>query len=154
MFVFVELDHAMHAQVDTDTDKQHRAYMPEPFFERVHLLRQVTDTYRAVTNQPCNQHDRQTGTETEDDRHQPVPRARQGQCDIDHRQEIDQSMRTESDREEDTQDERPQPTGIGIGVLEELTYAVIMLVVMMSAEQQHDTAYQHERRQDRFAPSA
>ncbi len=107
VLVFVKLNHTMNAEVDTYTDKQHRAYMPEPFFEGAHLLRQVTDAHGAVAHQPGDQHDRQTRTQTEDDRHQPVPRARQRQRDIDHRQEIHQTVRTECDREEDTEDEGP-----------------------------------------------
>lgn len=48
VFVFVVLDHAMNAEVDTDTDEKHRTDMPEPFFEGTHLLRQVPDADGAV----------------------------------------------------------------------------------------------------------
>ena len=150
--VFVIFDHAMNAQIDAYSDEKYRADMSEPFLESVNFLRQVADADRAVTNQPCYKHDRQTSAETEDERHDPVPCARECQRDINHRQEINQSVRTESDGEEDTEDERPQPTGVRIGVLQELAYSVIVLMVMMSAEKQHNTAYKHECGQDRFAP--
>ena len=48
VFVFVVLDHAMNAEVDTDTDEKHRTDMTEPFFEGTHLLRQVPDADGAV----------------------------------------------------------------------------------------------------------
>ena len=79
--------------------------MPEPFLERSHFLCQIADADSTVTHQPSDQHDRQACAQTEDDRHQPVPTARQGQRDIDHRQEIDESVRAEGDGEEDTEDE-------------------------------------------------
>ena len=62
--------------------------MPEPFLKSAHLAGQVTDTNRAVANQPCHQHDRQTRTQAEHHRHEPAPRGRQGERDIDHGQEI------------------------------------------------------------------
>ena len=126
--------------------------MPEPFLESVHLLREVGDAHCAVTYQPCNQHDRKTRAETEDERHEPVPSIGQGKRDINHRQEIDKSVRAESDSEENTQDERPEPTGVGVCVLQELTDAVVVLMVMMSAEEQYDTADEHKARKDGFAP--
>ena len=108
--------------------------MAEPFFERIHLTRQLGDAHRAVTNEPCNQHDWQTCSQTEYDRHQPVQTARQRQRDINHRQEIDQTVRAERNREENTQDKRPKPTLFAIGVLKELADSVVVLMVMMSAE--------------------
>ena len=39
VFVFMVLDHAMNAEVDTDTDKKDGTDMPEPFLEGTHLLR-------------------------------------------------------------------------------------------------------------------
>jgi len=105
MIVFVVLDDTMYGQINSEDQEQYRADVPEPFFEGCHLARQVTNAHRAVTYQPRNQHDRYTGAETEDDRHQPVPRAGQRERNINHRQEIDQTVRTESDGEEDTENE-------------------------------------------------
>ena len=126
--------------------------MPEPLFEGLHSAGQFTDAYRTVAYQPRNQHDRQTRSETEDDRHQPVPGARQREGDIDHGQEIDQAVRTKSDSEEDTEDEGPQPTLFAIRVFEPFADPVIVLVMMVSAEEQHDAADDHESRQNRFTP--
>ena len=105
VFVLVVLDDAMDGQIDAHYQEQHRAYMAEPFLKSLHLARQLTDAHCAITYQPCNQHDRQACSQTEDYRHEPVPGARQRQCDIYHRQEIDESVRTESNSEEDTEDE-------------------------------------------------
>ena len=107
VLMFVRFEHAVDAQVYAYSDEENSANMAEPFLEITHFLRQVSYADRAVADEPCNQHDRQTGSETEDHRHQPVPRARKRQRDINHRQEIDQPVRAESDREEDTEDERP-----------------------------------------------
>ena len=126
--------------------------MAEPFLEGVHLLRKVGDAHGAIAYQPRDQHNRQTCTETKDERHEPVPCIGQGKRDINHRQEIDQTMRAESDGEEYTEDEGPKPTGVGVGVLEELADSMVVLVVMMSAEEQYDTADEHKARKDGFAP--
>ena len=104
---FLGFNHTVNGQVNSEDQEQHRADMPEPFFERTQLARQVSDADRAVTYQPRYQHDRQSCTETEYHRHHPVPTAGQSQRDIDHRQEIDETVRTESDRKEDTEDEGP-----------------------------------------------
>ena len=61
-------------------------------------------------------------------------------------------MRTESDGEKDTQDEWPQPTLFTIRLFEPFADSVVVLMVMMSAEEQHDAAYQHESCQNGFAP--
>lgn len=108
--------------------------MAEPFLETLHLLRQFADAHGAVANQPCDQHDWQTSTETEHNRHDPVPTARQRQRDINHRQEINQAVRTEGNREEDTEDEGPEPTLLAIRLFEPFADAMIMFVVVMSAK--------------------
>ena len=120
--------------------------MPEPFLESLHFAGQLSDTNGAITYQPSDEHDRQTCSQTEDNRHEPVPSARKGKRDIYHRQEIDQSVRAESDCEEDTEDERPKPTLLAIRLFEPFADAVIVLVVMMSAEKQNNAANQHESR--------
>ena len=97
----------MNGQIQTQTDKQERADMPEPFLESLHFASQLTDTYSAIAYQPRNEHNRQTRTQTEDYRHQPIPRTRQRKRDINHRQEINQPVRTKGDGEEDTQDKGP-----------------------------------------------
>ena len=118
--------------------------MPEPFFKSLHLARQFTDADSAVADHPGDQPNRQTCTQTEDNRHQPVPTARKGQRDINHRQEIDQSMRAESDRKEYTQDEGPYPALFAVRLFEPFADAVLVLVVMMTAEKQHYAADQHK----------
>ena len=150
--MFVRFDHAMDTQIDTDSDEKDGTNMPEPLLEMGHFLGQIADADCAVTYEPSDEHDRQTCSETEDYRHKPVPRARQRQGNIYHRQEIDQAMRTEGDGEENTEDERPKPTGVGVRILEKLANTVVVGVVVMSAEEQHNTADEHETRQDRFAP--
>ncbi len=135
MLVLLVFDDAMNGQIYTENQKQHGAYMPKPFLETLHLLRQFADAYCAVTYQPCNQHDRQTRSQTEHDRHDPVPRTRQRQRDIDHRQEINQSVGTEGDGEEDTEDEGPEPTLFAIRLFEPLADAVVVLVMMVPAEE-------------------
>ena len=105
MIVFVVLDDTMYGQINSENQEQYRADVPEPFFEGSHLAGEVRDAHCAVTYQPRNQHNRYTGAQTEHYRHQPVPRTRKCQRDINHRQEIHQSVRTESDREEYTEDE-------------------------------------------------
>ena len=62
VLVLVCLNNAMNRQINAQYQEQHGAYMPEPFLERTHLLRQISDADGAVTNQPGDQHDRQTGT--------------------------------------------------------------------------------------------
>ncbi len=151
VFVLVILDDAMDGQVQTENEEECRADMTEPFLESLHLTGQFTDAYCTITYQPCNKHDRQTCSETEDYRHEPVPCVRQRQRDIYHRQEIDESVRAESDREEDTEDERPEPTLFAVRFFEPFADAVVVLVVMMTAEKQHDTADEHKARQNRFA---
>ena len=150
--MFVRFDHAMDTQIDTDTDEQDGTNMPEPLLEMGHFLGQIADADRAVTYEPSNEHDRQTCSETENNRHKPIPCARERQGDINHGQEIDQAMRTEGDGEENTEDERPQPAGVGVRVLEKFADSVVVGVVVMSAEEQYNTADEHESRQDRFAP--
>ena len=151
MIVFVVLDDTMYGQINSEDQEQYRADVPEPFFEGCHLARQVTNAHRAVTYQPRNQHNRYTGTQAEHHRHQPVPTARKGQRNIDHRQEIHQTVRTESDREEYTENERPEPTLLAVRLFQPLADSVIMLVVMMTAEKQHNAAYEHEPCQYRLS---
>ena len=105
MLVLVVFDDAMNGQVHTENEEKSGADVAEPFLKTLHLLRQFADAYCAVTYQPSDEHDRQTGTETEHNWQNPVPRARQRQRDINHRQEINQAVRTEGDGEEDTEDE-------------------------------------------------
>ena len=76
--------------------------MPEPFLESTHLAGEAGDADCAVAHQPRYQHDRQTCTQTEDDGHQPVPRAGKRERDVNHCQEIYQPVGAESDCEEDT----------------------------------------------------
>ena len=151
MLVLVVFDDAVNGQVHTENEEKCRAYMPKPFLETLHLLRQFADAYCAVANQPSDEHDWQTRTQTEHDRHNPVPRARQRQRDINHRQEINQSVGTEGDGEEDTEDEGPEPTLLAVRLFEPFADAVVMLVVMVPAEEQHDAADQHKAREYRFA---
>ena len=125
--------------------------MPKPFLEGRHLAGEISDTDCTVTNQPRDEHDRYAGTQTEHDRHDPVPSPGQRERDIDHRQEIHEPMRTKCDREENTEDKRPKPTLLTIRLFEPFTDAVIVLMVMMSAEQQHDTADEHKTCQNGFA---
>ena len=146
------LYHAMHSQIHAQRQKQNRAYMPEPFLEGLQPVGKIADTDSAVADQPRNKHDRQTRAEAEDDGHQPVPTARQRQRDIDHRQEIDEPVRAECNRKENTEDERPQPTLLAVGLFEPFADAVVVLVVMMPAEEQHNAANEHKRRQNRLAP--
>ena len=150
--MFVRFDHAVDTQIDTDTDEKDGTNMPEPLLEMGHFLGQIANADCAVADEPSNEHDRQTCSETEDHRHEPIPRARQRQGDIYHGQEIDQTMRTEGDGEENTEYEGPQPAGVGVRILEKLANTVVVGVVVMSAEEQHDSADEHETRQDRFAP--
>ena len=107
VFVFVRFDHAVDTQIDTYSDEKDGANMSEPFLEMGHFLGQIADADCAVADQPRDEHDWQTCSETENHRHEPIPCVRQRQRDIYHAQEIDQTMRTESDSEEDTKDERP-----------------------------------------------
>ena len=107
MLVLVVFDDAVNRQVHAENEEKDRANMPEPLLKTLHLLRQFADAYCTITYQPCNQHDRQACSQTEDYWHEPVPGARQRQCDIYHRQEIDESVRTESNSEEDTKNELP-----------------------------------------------
>ena len=62
MTVFMKLQHTMNAQIDTDQNEQDGAYMTEPFLKGLHAAGEFADTDRTVTYQPCNQHDRKTGT--------------------------------------------------------------------------------------------
>ena len=96
MLVLVVFDDAVNGQVHAENEEKCGADMPKPFLETLHFLRQFADAHRAITYQPCNQHDWQTRTQTEHDRHNPVPTARQRQRDINHRQEINQAVRTEA----------------------------------------------------------
>lgn len=128
--------------------------MTEPFLEDLHPAGQLAQTHRAIAYQPRNQHDRQTRSKAEHHRHQPVPGVGQRQSDVDHRQEIDQTVGTEGNGKEDTEDERPEPTLLAIRIFEPTADTVIMLVVMMTAEEQHHAADEHEARQDRLAPVA
>ncbi len=150
--MFVVLYHTMHSQIHTQRQEQDGAYMPEPFLEGLQPVGEIADADSAVADQPRNEHNRQTRAETEDDGHQPVPTARQRQRDVDHRQEIDEPVRTKSNRKENTEDERPQPTLLAVGLFEPFADAVVVLVVMMSAEKQHNAANEHKRRQNRLAP--
>lgn len=150
--VFLRFKNTMNGKINAYSDEKYGAYMAEPFFKGTHFLRQIADTYCAVTYQPSYQHDRQTRAETENNRHEPVPCARQRQGDINHGEEVYQTMRAESDSEEYTEDERPKPAGIGVCILQKLTNSMVVLVVVMSAEKQHNTANQHESRQNRFSP--
>ena len=120
--------------------------MAEPFLERTHLAGQVSDADSTVTNQPRNEHDRQTRSKAEYHRHEPAPRGRKSQRDIDHRQEIDETMGAESDGKEDTEDEGPQPTLFAIRLFEPFADAVVVLVVMVTAEEQNYSADKHEAR--------
>ena len=97
----------MYGQIDAQDEEQYRAYVAEPFLEGLQVTGQFADTNRTIAYQPRNQHNRQTCAETENHRHQPVPAARKRQRDINHRQEIDESVRTESDGKENTEDEGP-----------------------------------------------
>ena len=126
--------------------------MPEPFLESLQAVGEVADTDSTITDQPRDEHDRQSRSETEDDRHQPVPRARKGERDINHRKEIDQAMRTESDGEEDAEYERPEPALLAVGLFEPSAYTMVMLMVMMPTKEQHDAADEHKPCEDRFAP--
>ena len=109
--------------------------MTEPFLEDLHPAGQLAQTHRAIAYQPRNQHDRKTRSKAKHHRHQPVPRARQSKRDVDHRQEIDQTVGAEGDGKEDTEDERPEPTLLAIRIFEPTANTVIMLVVMMTAEE-------------------
>ena len=79
--------------------------MTEPFFERLHIAGEFADADGAVAYKPSNEHDRQSCAKTENDRHKPTPGGRQRECNINHRQEINETVRTESDSEKDTEDE-------------------------------------------------
>ena len=85
MLVLVVFDDAVNGQVHAENEEKCGADMPKPFLETLHFLRQFADTYGAVAYQPRDEHDRQTGAQTEDNRHHPVPCARQRQRDINHR---------------------------------------------------------------------
>ena len=61
-------------------------------------------------------------------------------------------MRTESDRKEYTQDKRPEPALFAVCVFEPFADTMIMLMVVVSAEEQHYAADEHEPCQYRFAP--
>ena len=152
VFMFTGLKHTMNTKIDSDTDEKNGTDMPEPFLKSIHFLRQVSYAHCAVTYEPGYQHDRKTCAETENHRHKPVPTARKRQRDIYHRQEINQTVGTECNRKEDTENKRPKPAGVGIRILQELAYSVVMLMVMVTAEKQHDTADKHECRQNWFAP--
>ena len=152
VLVFVVLNDAMYCQVASQDDKQYRADVPEPLLESLHVTGQPADTHRAVADEPRNQHDRQTGTQTEHHRHEPVPGTGQREGDIYHRQKIDQPVGAEGDGEEDTENERPEPALFAVRIFEPFADAVVVLVVVMTAEEQHHAADEHEARQNRFAP--
>ena len=152
MFVLVVFENTMNGQIHAQHQEKDGAYMPKPFLERSHFLCQIADADSTVAHQPSDQHDRQACAQAEDDRHDPVPRVWQGKRDINHRQKIHQSMRAKRNRKENTEDERPEPTLLAIRLFEPFADAMIMLVVMVTAKEQHDTANQHKARQDRFAP--
>ena len=102
VLVFVVFDDTMNGQIHTEYQEKYCTDMSEPFLKSLHLAGQLTDADSAVTNQPRDQHDGQTCSQTEHDWHQPVPTVRQSQRDINHRQEIDESVRAECNRKENT----------------------------------------------------
>ena len=152
MIVSVRFYYAMNGQVYAYSDEEHRTNMAEPFFKGIHFLCQIANAYRAVTYQPRDEHDRQTCAKSENKRHEPVPSARQSKRYVNHREEIDQTMRAKGDGEENTQYERPKPTGVRVCILQKLADTMVVLVVMVSAEKQYNPANQHKSCQDRFSP--
>ncbi len=139
----------VYGEIDAQRDKQSRADITKPFFKHFQTMCQAANTDCAITYQPCNQHDRQSGTQSEHNQHQPRYTHRHSHGEVYHRDEINQSVRTKSHRKEYTQQERPQPTRPAIGVLQPFAYPMVMLVVV-SADEQHNTAQEHKHRQYRF----
>lgn len=152
--VFVIFYHAMDSEIDAENEEEYRADMAEPFLESLHFSCQFGDADSAITDKPSDKHDGQSRSESEDNGHEPVPCVRQRERDINHRQEINESMRAESDSEEDAENEGPEPTLLAIRFFEPFADTVIVLVVMMSAKKEHDTADEHEAGENGFAPMA
>ena len=69
----VVLNHTVDSQIDAENEEQHGANMPEPLLEGLHAAGKFADTDGAVTDEPCDEHDGQSGPEPEDNGHDPVP---------------------------------------------------------------------------------
>ena len=151
MIMFMVMMQCVNAHIYAKGEEEDGADHAEPLLEGMQAVGQIADAHGAIADEPCNKHDRQTRAQTEHNRQHPIPRCRQRDSDINHRDEIHQAVRAESNSEEYTQHKRPQPAALAADALQPLAHAVIMLVVMMPAEQQHYTAHNHEHPEDRFA---
>jgi len=151
MFMFVMMQ-GVDAHIYAEGEEEDGADHAEPLLDGMQAVGQVGYADGTVADQPRDEHDRQTRTQAEDDRHQPVPTVRECQRDINHRQEIDQTVRTKSDCKENTQYERPYPALLAVRLFEPFADAVVVLVVMVAADEQYDAADEHEAREYRLAP--
>ena len=101
MFMFVMMQ-GVDAHIYAEGEEEDGADHAEPLLDGMQAVGQVGYADGTVADQPRDEHDRQTRTQAEDDGQHPVPWRGQGDSNVDHRDEVHQTMRAEGDSEEDT----------------------------------------------------
>ncbi len=142
----------MDGKIDSRSEKKHGTRIAKPLLEMRHTVCQVANTDGTVTDNPRQQHNGNTRPKAEHNRHKPRPRCRKRDGHIYHGDEIDQAVRAKRNGKENTEQERPQPTGATVGVLQPMTQPVVVGMMMTPNDEQQHTAKQHTHRQHRLAP--
>jgi len=142
----------MNGQVEPEADEKYGGDVANPFFDGLETRCECIGRDRTIGDEPCDEHNGQARAQSEDNGQEPVPRGRQGNGDIYHREEIDEPVGAKSDSKKDTEHERPQPTATAVGIGKPARESMVVLVVMMPREEQQHAADEHESRQQGFAP--
>lgn len=97
-------------EINTHTDEEDGADGAKPYFNLTDTVVQLSDTHHRIRQNPGNNDDGQPRSQTEQHGHEPAPcdRLRHGERN-EHSEEHHAAIRAESQREDNTQHECPQP---------------------------------------------
>lgn len=147
-------------EINTHTDEEDGANGAKPYFNLTDTVVQLSDTHHRIRQNPGNNDDGQPRSQAEQHGHEPAPcdRLRHGERN-EHSEKHHAAIRAESQREDDTQHECPQPIGDTTGgscqmlyfVCKPVIMFVVVMLLMMSANEHEKSADNKERSQDRFA---